>query len=43
MVQQIETTLHQMRLNGMARGWQTLNESKRLFELSFSEGLLILH
>jgi DNA replication protein DnaC len=42
MVQQIETTLRQMRLNGMARGWQTLNESKRLFELSFSEGLEIL-
>lgn len=42
MVQQIESKLHQMRLKGMARGWQALHESKRLFDLSFSEGLEIL-
>lgn len=42
MVQQIETKLRQMRLAGMARGWQALNETKQVFELSFSEGLEIL-
>jgi DNA replication protein DnaC len=31
-----------MRLAGMARGWQTLNETKQVFELSLSEGLEIL-
>jgi DNA replication protein DnaC len=42
MVQQIDLKLRQMRLAGMARGWQTLNETKQVFELSLSEGLEIL-
>ena len=42
MVQQIDLKLRQMRLSGMARGWQALNETKQVFELSFSEGLEIL-
>lgn len=42
MVQQIDLKLRQMRLAGMARGWQTLNETKQVFDLSFSEGLEIL-
>jgi DNA replication protein DnaC len=42
MVQQIDLKLRQMRLAGMARGWQALNETKQVFELSFSEGLEIL-
>jgi DNA replication protein DnaC len=42
MVQQIDLKLRQMRLAGMARGWQALNETKQIFELSFSEGLEIL-
>ncbi|MCK9629847.1 MAG: IS21-like element helper ATPase IstB [Bacteroidales bacterium] len=42
MVQQIDLKLRQMRLTGMARGWQALNETKQVFELSFSEGLEIL-
>jgi len=42
MVQQIDLKLRQMRLAGMARGWQTLNETKQIFELSLSEGLEIL-
>ncbi len=42
MVQQIELKLRQMRLNGMARGWQTLTESRQLHDLSFAEGLEIL-
>jgi DNA replication protein DnaC len=42
MEQQIEHKLRQMRLAGMARGWQSLNETKQVFELSFGEGLEIL-
>ena len=42
MVQQIDLKLRQMRLAGMARGWQALNETKQVFDLSFSEGLEIL-
>ncbi|MGD0756597.1 MAG: IS21-like element helper ATPase IstB [Bacteroidales bacterium] len=42
MVQQIDLKLPQMRLAGMARGWQALNETKQVFDLSFSEGLEIL-
>jgi DNA replication protein DnaC len=42
MVQQIDLKLRQMRLTGMARGWQALNETKQVFDLSFSEGLEIL-
>jgi DNA replication protein DnaC len=42
MEQQIELKLRQMRLAGMARGWQALNETKQVFDLSFSEGMEIL-
>lgn len=42
MVQQIDLKLRQMRLAGMARGWQALNETKQVFDLSLSEGLEIL-
>ena len=42
MEQQIELKLRQMRLAGMARGWQALNETRQVFELSFGEGLEIL-
>jgi DNA replication protein DnaC len=42
MVQQIDLKLRQMRLAGMAHGWQTLIETKQVFELSLSEGLEIL-
>lgn len=42
MVQQIDLKLRQMRLAGMARGWQALNETKQVFDLSFSEGLELL-
>jgi len=31
-----------MRLAGMARGWQALNETRQVFDISFSEGLEIL-
>ena len=42
MVQQIDLKLRQMRLAGMARGWQALNETRQVFDISFSEGLEIL-
>jgi len=42
MEQQIELKLRQMRLAGMARGWQALNETRQVHELSFGEGLEIL-
>jgi DNA replication protein DnaC len=42
MAQQIDLKLRQMRLAGMARGWQALNETKQVFDLSLSEGLEIL-
>jgi len=42
MVQQIDLKLRQMRLTGMSRGWLALNETKQVFDLSFSEGLEIL-
>jgi len=42
MVEQIEHKLRQMRLTGMALGWQTLKETKQAFDLSFSDGLEIL-
>jgi DNA replication protein DnaC len=42
MVQQIDLKLRQLRLTGMSRGWLALNETKQVFELSFSEGLEIL-
>ena len=39
---QIETTLSQLRLSGMAKAWQALMETHRASELSFAEGLEIL-
>jgi len=42
MKQQIETSLKELRLSGMARSWQSLCETRRVQELSFSEGLEIL-
>lgn len=42
MVQQIEQKLRQLRLAGMARGWQALHETRQIHELSFGEGLEIL-
>ena len=42
MTQQIETRLKELRLNGMARRWQALNETRRLQELSFSDGIELL-
>ena len=39
---QIETTLSQLRLSGMAKAWQALMETHRAPELSFAEGLEIL-
>lgn len=42
MEQQIEQKLRQLRLAGMARGWQALGEARQIHELSFGEGLEIL-
>jgi DNA replication protein DnaC len=42
MEQQIEQKLRQLRLSGMARGWQALSETRQIHELSFGEGLEIL-
>ncbi|HPM10492.1 MAG TPA: IS21-like element helper ATPase IstB [Paludibacter sp.] len=42
MEQQIELKLRHMRLAGMARGWQALNETRQVHELSLGEGLEIL-
>lgn len=42
MEQQIELKLRQMRLTGMARGWQALKETRQVHELSFGDGLEIL-
>ncbi len=42
MNQQIETSLKELRLSGMARSWQSLCETRRIQELSLSEGLEIL-
>ena len=39
---QIESQFNQLRLHGMNRTWQALQETKRHFELSLSEGLEIL-
>ncbi len=38
----VETQFSQLRLSGMQRTWQALNETKRLVELSLVEGLEIL-
>lgn len=42
MNQQIESTLKELRLNGMAKGWHALTETRRIHELSFSEGMELL-
>ncbi len=39
---QIESQFNQLRLHGMSRTWQALQETKRHFDLSLSEGLEIL-
>jgi len=39
---QIETQFKQLRLQGMNRTWQALQETRRIHELSLSEGLEIL-
>ncbi len=39
---QIESQFNQLRLHGMSRTWQALQETKRHVELSLSEGLEIL-
>lgn len=38
----IETQLKQLRLYGMNRSWQALNETRKLHELTFSEGMEVL-
>lgn len=38
----IETQLRDLRLHGMIRSWQALNETRRLHELTFSEGIELL-
>lgn len=42
MNQQIELTLRELRLSGMARSWKALSETRQLHEMSFSEGLELL-
>lgn len=39
---QIESMMAQLRLQGMARSWQALAETRRLHELSLAEGLELL-
>jgi len=38
----IETQLKQLRLHGMNRSWQALTETRKLHELTFSEGMEVL-
>jgi len=38
----IETQFKQLRLYGMSRSWQALTETRRLHELSFTEGMELL-
>jgi len=38
----IETQLRQLRLHGMTRSWLAFNETRRLHELTLSEGMEIL-
>lgn len=42
MEQQIESKLKQLRLTGMAQGWQTLIQSRQHVELTLNEGLELL-
>ena len=39
---QIETQLKELRLHGMSRSWQILQETRKHHELSLSEGLMLL-
>lgn len=39
---QIENIMNQLRLHGMSRNWRTLTETRRVHELSFSEGMELL-
>lgn len=39
---QIETQMARLRLSGMARSWQALEETRRVHELTFPEGLELL-
>lgn len=39
---QIENIMNQLRLHGMSRNWKALNETRRVHELSFIEGLELL-
>jgi DNA replication protein DnaC len=39
---EIETKLKQLRLKGMVQSWKTLEETRRIQEISFSEGMEIL-
>jgi DNA replication protein DnaC len=39
---QIETQMRQLRLHGMVKSWTTLQETRKLQELSFSDGMEIL-
>ena len=39
---QVESKLKQLKLRGMHRSWQALSETKRLHELSFTDGIELL-
>lgn len=39
---QIESKLKQLKLRGMSRCWNALSETKRLYELSFTDGMELL-
>jgi len=39
---QIETQLHQLRLQGMAQSWKIMAETRQIHELSFTNGLEML-
>lgn len=39
---QIQTQLNKLRLQGMAKSWTALEQTRKLHELSLAEGLEIL-
>lgn len=41
-MKQLETQMNRLRLKGMSRTWQALNETRRTHELSFAEGVELL-
>lgn len=41
-MEQIELKLKQLRLKGMAKSWQAMNETRQAYQLSFSEGLEVI-